>query len=193
MNSYRVAIVNLDTQVCGEEIFDQELTRAYMGGGLGVHILSSRTEPQTDPLAPESVLCVLNGLLVGTGVPAASKLTFYARSPLTGIWGESTVGGHWPAKLRATGFDGIIISGESRKPVLIRLEEDGAHIDGAEDIWGKDTFEASEMLGERYPQYAIACIGPGGERALPIASVMADGKIARAAGRGGLGAVMGSK
>ena len=193
MNGYKVTTINLDTSECAEETFPQELTREYMGGGLGVYILNTRTKPDTDPLASESVLCVLNGLLVGTGVPAASKLTFYARSPLTRIWGESTVGGHWPAKLKATGFDGAIIHGKADRPVLIRIEEDGAHIDPAEDIWGKDTFDTYEMLGERYPGYAVACIGPAGERTLPMATIMADGRIARAAGRGGLGAVMGSK
>ena len=193
MNKYRIATVELNSGICGEEIFPEELTRAYMGGGLGVHILTERTSPETPPLAPESVLCLLDGLLVGTGAPAASKLTFYARSPLTGIWGESAVGGQWPAKLRATGFDGIAIRGRARTPVLIRLEADGAHIDPAEDIWGKDTFETSQTLGEGYPKYAVACIGPAGERCLPIAAVLADGRIARAAGRGGLGAVMGAK
>ena len=193
MKQYKVATVDLSAMICSEQVFDQELTRAYMGGGLGVYILNNQTTPQTDALAPESVLCLLNGLLVGTGVPAASKLTFYARSPLTGIWGESTVGGHWPAKLRATGFDGIVICGKAKAPVLIRLQEDGAHIDTAEDIWGKDTFETCEVISRRYPKYAVASIGPAGERTLPIATVMADGKIARTAGRGGLGAVMGSK
>ena len=193
MKEYRVATVNLNEKVCGEEIFDENLTRAYMGGGLGVYILSKETTPATDALAPESLLCLLDGLLVATGAPAASKLTFYARSPLTGIWGESTVGGHWPAKLRTTGFDGIIIRGRAEIPVLIRLEEDGAHIDPAEELWGKDTFETSDVLSERYPKYAVACIGPAGERCLPIASITADGRIARTAGRGGFGAIMGSK
>ncbi len=193
MNRYRIATIDLNSRTCTEKTFTEDLTRTYMGGGLGVYILNEQTSPRTEALAPESVLCLLDGLLVNTGAPAASKLTFYARSPLTGIWGESTVGGHWPAKLRTTGFDGIVIRGRAERPVLIRLEEDGAHIDSAEDTWGKDSFETSQILNIRYPKYAVACIGPAGERCLPIAAIMTDGRIARAAGRGGLGAVMGSK
>ena len=193
MNTFRVATIDLDAGTCGEERFDEALMRAYLGGGLGVEVLRTRTCPDTDALAPDSVLCILNGLLVGTGVPAASKLTFYARSPLTGIWGESTVGGHWPAILRTTGFDGLIIRGGSAKPVVIRLEEDGAHLDAADTLWGKDTFETFDRIREVHREYAVACIGPAGEMCVPMASIMADGRIARAAGRGGLGAVLGSK
>ena len=193
LKEYNVATVDLTSKACGQKRFCEALTRAYLGGGLAVDFLSRQTTAQTAALGPESVVCLFAGLLVGTAVPGASKLTFYARSPLTGIWGESTVGGHWPAKLRGSGFDGIIIRGRAESPVVIRLEEDGAHIDRADDIWGKETFDTSDVLEQRYPGCAIACIGPAGERRLPIASVITDGRIARAAGRGGLGAVLGSK
>ena len=193
MKEYNVATIDLSSGECGRKVFDEAVTRAYVGGGLGAYFLCKETGPEVDALAPESPVCILNGLLTGTGVPGGPKLSFCARSPLTGIWGESTVGGHWPTKLRATGFDGLIIRGASDHPVVIRLEEDGAHIDDAGDLWGQDTFEAADTLTERYPNYSMACIGQGGERCLPIASAIIDGRVARAAGRGGLGAVLGSK
>jgi aldehyde:ferredoxin oxidoreductase len=193
MKTYRVATVDLSTGQCSERCFDESLTRAYLGGGLGAYVLCQETTADIEPLADESVVCVLNGLLTGTGVPGGPKLSFRARSPLTGIWGESTVGGHWPTHLRHTGFDGLIIRGRSDSPVVIRLEEDGAHLDDAGSLWGMDTFDASDQLAQQYPDYAMACIGPAGERCLPISSVIVDGRIARAAGRGGLGAVLGSK
>jgi len=193
LKEYNVATVDLTRSACGQERFCEEVTRAYLGGGAAVDVLTRQTTSETPALGPESVVCVLAGLLVGTAVPGASKLAFYARSPLTGIWGESTVGGHWPAKLRGSGFDGITIRGRAESPVVIRLEEDGAHIDPADDVWGKDTFDTFDVLQQRYPGCAIACIGPAGERQLLIASVITDGRVARAAGRGGLGAVLGSK
>ena len=193
MKEYKVATLDLTNKACGQKTFCDELTRAYLGGALAVDVLNRETNHEIQALDPQSVVCLFAGLLVGTAVPGASKLTFYARSPLTGIWGESTVGGHWPAKLRRSGFDGIIIRGKASAPVVIRLHEDGAHIDPAGDLWGKETFETSDILQQRYPGFATACIGPAGERRLPISSVITDGRVARAAGRGGLGAVMGSK
>ena len=193
MKEYRVATIDLDSNTCGVRVFDESVTRAYLGGGLGAYMLSKETDAGVDALSGDSPVCILNGLLTGTGVPGGPKLSFCARSPLTGIWGESTVGGHWPTHLRATGFDGLIIRGISEHPVVIRLEEDGAHIDDAGDLWGQDTFDTADLLGEKYPKYAMACIGQGGENCLPIASAIIDGRVARAAGRGGLGAVLGSK
>jgi aldehyde:ferredoxin oxidoreductase len=193
MEQYRALDVDLASGETKQRVFAPDLTRAYLGGGLAARLLTDETSPETDPLAPESVMCLFGGLLTATGVPSASKLSVCARSPLTGIWGESTVGGDWPAKLRATGFDGIILRGRADGPVVVRVEEDGAHIDSAIDLWGKDTFETYDALAERYPGCAAACIGPGGEGLLPIASFAADGRIARMAGRGGMGAVLGSK
>jgi len=193
VEEYKALDVDLASGKAESRIFAADLTRAYLGGGLAARVLTDETSPETDPLAPESVMCLFGGLLTATGVPSASKLSVCARSPLTGIWGESTVGGDWPAKLRGTGFDGIILRARADGPVIVRVEEDGAHIDSAGDLWGKDTFETSDALAERYPGYAAACIGPGGERLLPIASFAADGRAARMAGRGGMGAVLGSK
>lgn len=193
MKEYRILGIDLASGEARPRVFAEDTTRAYLGGGLAARVLRNETSPETEPLAPESVICLFGGLLTGTGVPSASKLSVYARSPLTDIWGESTVGGEWPAKLRGTGFDGIILRARADAPVVVRLEEGGAHIDPAEDLWGRDTFDTSDALAERYPGYAAACIGPGGERLLPVASFAADGRAARMAGRGGMGAVLGSK
>ena len=85
MKEYNVATIDLSSGECGRKVFDEAVTRAYVGGGLGAYFLCKETGPEVDALAPESPVCILNGLLTGTGVPGGPKLSFCARSPLTGI------------------------------------------------------------------------------------------------------------
>ena len=104
------------------------------------------------------------------------------------------MGGHWGLGLKGTGYDGIIVQGASDKPVYIYIDEDGAHIEDAGDIWGKDTYETDALLKQKYGNnIVVQSIGQAGERQIKIACIMTDGKDARAGGRCGLGAVMGSK
>jgi len=169
--------------------------RQYLGGsGLGAKLLFASTAAAADPLAPDSPLLFLTGPLTGTKVPLSGRHAVVAKSPLTGIWGEADSGGTWGVKLKRAGYDGIIITGKAAAPVYLWVHEAGVEIRPAVHLWGKDTFETDEaVIGETHKDAAVACIGPAGEKLVLLAAIMNDGKDARAAGRCGLGAVMGAK
>ena len=178
-----------------DEKIGEDLYRKYIGGvGLQAYYLYKETDDKTDPLGPENRLMFMVGPYTGTGIPSSGRHSIVAKSPLTGIWGEADVGGHWGLGLKGTGYDGIIVQGASDKPVYIYIDEDGAHIEDAGDIWGKDTYETDALLKQKYGNnIVVQSIGQAGERQIKIACIMTDGKDARAGGRCGLGAVMGSK
>jgi aldehyde:ferredoxin oxidoreductase len=168
--------------------------RRYYGGcGLAARLymdLPALPAP-TEPAAP---LYIIPGLVTGTLASSACRIVFCGRSPLTGIWNEATAGGFFGAELRFAGWDGIILTGRAARPSLLWIEDDKAALLPAESLWGLETLEAAEQvraLTDRRAQTAV--IGPAGERLLPMANVMLGGDDCRAAGRGGMGAVMGSK
>ena len=173
----------------------RETLLKYVGGsGLGAHTLFTGTGRETDPLGPDNLLIFNTGPFTGTRIPSSGRHSVVAKSPLTGIWGESDVGGRWGTMLKKTGFDGIIIRGKSPEPVYIFIKEGDVKIEKAFHLWGKDTHTTSFMLKKELGRKAqVACIGQAGERGVVLASIMHDGKDSRAAGRCGLGAVMGSK
>jgi len=177
-----------------EEVATEE-TRAYIGGsGLAAKRLWEMTGKETKPLGSENVLIFMTGPLTGTKVPLSGRHEVVAKSPLTGIYGESDVGGRWGTELKKAGFDGVIITGKSSRHVYLWINESAAELRDAGHLWGLDTYEASRILRKETDQKAIeACIGPAGERLALIAGIMHDGRDGRAAGRCGLGAVMGSK
>ena len=154
------------------------------GGGAGV----------PDALAPESPLWFLTGPLCGTIAPTSGRHAVVARSPLTGIWGESDSGGGFGPALKKAGFDGVCIVGQAERPVYLWIHDGECEIRDAAKVWGRDTYETDAALRAETAQKAVvAAIGPAGERCVPMAAVMHDGRDARAAGRCGLGAVMGAK
>lgn len=173
----------------------EDVCRQYLGGsGLGAKYLFEMTTAGTDPLGPANPLFFLTGPLTGTRVPLSGRHAVVAKSPLTGIWGESDSGGTWGVKLKRAGYDGIIVTGKAQSPVYLWVHEAGAEIRPAAHLWGKDTFETeTAVLAETHRNAGVACIGPAGEKMVLLAAIMNDGKDARAAGRCGLGAVMGSK
>ncbi len=193
--SGRLLKVNLfDLSTAIEEI-DGSLYRNYLGGsGLGAHWLYYDYYYRHAPLHPEQPLIFIAGLLTGTMVPTACKTSVCGRSPQTGIWSEATVGGFWGQQLRGAGYDAIIITGKAEKPVYLWLSEEGALIRPAGRFMGMDTYAASdEIRKETDPKAQVACIGPAGENLVNLASIMIGGHEGRAAGRCGLGALMGSK
>jgi aldehyde:ferredoxin oxidoreductase len=136
----------------------------------------------------------MTGPFTGTKVPLSGRHEVVAKSPLTGIYGESDVGGRWGTELKKAGFDGVVVTGKSARHTYLWINESGAEFRDADHLWGLDTYETSPILRKETDQKAIeACIGPAGERLARIAAIMHDGRDARAAGRCGLGAVMGSK
>lgn len=173
---------------------DEKDLREFIGGaGLGVKLHYDMRTFEVDPLSPENVLMLLTGPITATKAPSTSRLEFCAKSPLTGIWGESNSGGKMATYLKYAGWDGIIIEGRSEKPVYIRVDSNGAEIVDASGIWGKGCYESQETIekevGEK--RVATAVIGPAGENLVKYACIQVDNS--RHAGRTGMGAVMGSK
>ena len=176
-----------------EEALDEKMCRDFIGCyGIGARILYSRQKPGVDPLGPENTLGFVTGPLTGTPVPTGSRYMVVAKSPLTGGWGEANSGGYFGSYLKFAGFDAVFFTGISPKPVYLLLDNGKAQIKDAGHLWGKDCYETEDILMAEYGKDSrVACIGPSGEKVSLIAGIMTD--HGSAAGRSGLGAVMGSK
>ncbi len=194
---YTEKVVWVDLTKGAYEIRDlgDELLEKFIGGvGIGTKILYEEGLKDTDPLSPHAPLIITTGPLTGTGVPTSGRVSVIALSPETLSYGESDVGGTWGVGLKRACFDGIVIKGRSEVPVYLRISPEEVTIEDATSLWGKDTFETSAALKNRWGGSAkVMCIGPAGERLSKIAAIFTDGVHARVAGRGGLGAVMGAK
>ena len=187
--------VDLGThEISDLELDEQTLQQTIGGTGLAGRILWEEMAGGTDPLAEEAVLLILAGPFAGTRVPCADRTSIVCKSPLTGIWAESDVGGKFAGVLRSCGYDGLLIRGRADAPVFLEISEDAAHIRSAESLWGRDTYRTHEILERRLgPRISTLAIGPAGERQVLLASIVSDGQDARVAARCGVGAVMGSK
>ncbi len=186
--------VDLTTRRVADETIPEATLRAYIGGsGLGSRVLFDETTRTTDPLGPENRLLFLTGPLTGTTIPTSGRHAVVAKSPL-GMWGEADCGGTFGYELKRAGIDGIIFEGQADQPVYLLIADGAASLEDARELWGRDTFETQDILRARHgDRMVVTCIGPGGERLAPIAAILNDGRNARPAARGGLGAVMGSK
>ncbi len=175
-------------------VFDPAVARRLLGGnGLGAEVLWDEVGPEIDPLAPEAVLVFASGPLTGTAWPCSGRSEVVARSPLTGIYGDSNAGGTFGPGLKFAGYDAIIVRGAADAPVVLCIHDGVASIEPAGEVWGLDTRETEDALRRRYgaPTLQVASIGPAGERGVRFASIQATPN--RSYGRCGLGAVMGSK
>ncbi|MFX1578277.1 MAG: aldehyde ferredoxin oxidoreductase family protein [Promethearchaeota archaeon] len=187
----RVDLTNGSTSVTS---LDDDLLRKFIGGaGLGTRLLYDLIDADTDPLGPENPLLYLTGPLCGTMAPTGSKSTFCSRSPKTGLFGYSTVGGHLGADLKFAGYDGIIFTGAAKEPSYLLVEDTDVEIRSARHLWGKNTEDVWEILKKEtgHRNAGIARIGIAGENLVKYANIIVD--HFRAAGRTGQGAVMGSK
>ncbi len=171
---------------------DDDLRRRYLGGrGLGVKLYTQLCDQNTDPLSAENALIFLTGPVTGTAL-TAGRYQIVSRSPLTTTICDSSSGGTFGAALKKTGLDGIVVTGRADRPVYLHVTDDGVEVKDAAHLWGKDTPATKQaLLDETSARAAVASIGPAGENQVLFAAVMNDKD--RAAGRGGLGAVMGSK
>ena len=169
-----------------------ELRRKYLGGrGLGVKLYSDMCSSQIEPLSLENALIFLTGPLTGI-IPTAGRYQVISRSPLTNTICDSSSGGVFGNHLKKTGLDGVIITGKAEKPVYLLITDNGIEIKDASHLWGKNTQQTRDALTEKYSVKAsVASIGPAGENQVVYAAIMNDKD--RAAGRGGMGAIMGSK
>ena len=191
----KILYVNLSSSKHTINELSADDAKTYIGGsGIGAKILFDETDEHTEPLGPENVLIFMTGPFTGTPVVCSSRYSVVSKSPITGIFGESNSGGSWAEMLKKSGFDGIVIKGKASKPVYLWLNNGKVELRDARHIWGKDTFEIDPILkSEADSKAVVACIGQAGENCVPLAAIMNDGIEARAAGRCGMGAVMGSK
>jgi len=190
----KILLVDLTVGSVREEGVEEGVYRHFIGGlGLGVRFLYERMRAGIDPLGPDNWLGFLPGLLTGTRVPMTGRHMVVTKSPLTGTWCDSNAGGFFGTELKRAGYDGVLISGISSRPVFLLVHEGTAELRGANHLWGRDTSETVEMLRRELgdPRFRVACIGPSGESLSLLAAIVHDGT--RVAGRGGPGAVMGAK
>jgi aldehyde:ferredoxin oxidoreductase len=185
--------VDLSTSALADEQPDPAFLRAFIGGyGLGAAILYERVPVDADPLGPDNMLGLITGPLTGTPAIMASRYCAVAKSPLTGGWGDANSGGDFGPALKFAGYDAVFVRGISDQPVYLLIEDGQAELRPASDLWGMDAVETEEVLQARHgPDTRVACIGPAGERLSLVSCIIND--RGRAAGRSGLGAVMGSK
>jgi aldehyde:ferredoxin oxidoreductase len=186
----RVNLTNLSSK---EEQLSDELVKNYLGGaGFAIKYLYDEVKPRTPALDKENKLIFAVGPLTATGAPCASRMAVVAKSPLTGAVGMALAGGQFPSEMKLAGYDMMIIEGRADKTVYIAIKDGKVQFRNAEKIMGMMTTDTQlfikDELGDQ--NYRIACIGPAGERQVPIACIVNE---RRAAGRKGLGAVMGSK
>jgi len=185
--------VNLSNKSIKVEKLNMEYARDYFGGrGLGSKYLYEEIDPQIDALSPENKLIFMTGPVTGTYATCAGRFNVIAKAPLTGTIGASNSGGHFGPELKFAGYDGIIFEGKANSPVYLHISDDLIELKDASHIWGKNVNETTDLLlAENEENARVACIGPAGEKLVLFAAVMNDRD--RAAGRSGLGAVMGSK
>lgn len=196
MNGYfgRMLIADLASRTGRTELLAENLLRKYVGGsGLGAYFLSRMVPPTADPLGPQNAVIFSVGPFCLTRVPTSGRHQVTTLSPLTGIFAESDVGGRWGGAFHGTGYEVLVITGVSDTPVSLLVTENGAEFEDASDVWGRDTIETYDHYQRKYPDSETACIGVAGERLVRISSLMHDGRHARAAGRCGIGAVLGSR
>ncbi len=186
--------VNLDNKKIVREEIKPTYMRMFIGGvGLGAKYLFDEVEPAISPLSPENKVIFAPGALAGTPFPSSSRLSVVSKSPLTGLYGDSNAGGFIASQIKQAGYDLIIFSGRSDKPVYVWINDDNVEIGDASHIWGKNVLEADTIIkkdtGDN--EASTALIGQAGENLVKFACVMTE--VWCAAGRTGIGAVMGSK
>ncbi len=189
----RIAHIDLTTRTVEYKPIPVEWARKYVGArGLGVRYLFENG-PQVDPLSPDNLLCFMNGPLTGTDANMSGRQAVVTKSPLTGTITDSHIGGWSAARLRWSGFDGLIFKGKASTPVYVYVHDGQVDILDASDLWGKGIHEVMSILKERYGRkdLSITAIGQAGENLARFACWVNEND--RAAGRGGTGCVGGSK
>ena len=189
----KVLRVDLSSGRIDSEPLDPSAARDYVGGrGLGIYFLNRLVDPHCDHLSPENALIMTTGPLTGTTTPTGGRYMITTKSPLTGSLTCSNSGGRFPREFKLCGFDALIITGRSAQPAYLWIQDGRIELRLAAHLWGLEVPETTDrLLAETDPQARVACIGPAGERGVLFACVMNDRD--RAAGRGGVGTVMGSK
>ncbi len=185
--------VNLSNKGISKEPLREDWARDFVGGvGLSARILYEELPAKIDPLGPENKMALMTGPVNGTMIPSASRSCICAKSPYTKSFFHSIFGGYLGPELKFAGYDGLIVEGQAKSPAYLWIDDDKVEIRDASHLWGKNPFEAEEIIRKEIgdEEIHIATIGLAGEEKAPYAMILLD---IRAAGRGGMGAVMGSK
>lgn len=189
--SGKILVADLSKKETSTIPIDERITSKFLGGsGYASRLLYDVIDPKADPLGPDNALLFMTGPLTGTLAPSTGRHVVCGKSPITGLWGESHSGGHFGERIRASGFDGILVKGASESPVFLQVDNGVAEILPAANLWGLPTKETQDTLKTRKSRMQVACIGPAGENLVKFASIVNEERVAA---RCGLGAVMGSK
>src|SRR5215207_2259475 len=188
----RALVVDVTDGFAQEFALDERALRRYVGGvGLGTYLMHRLAPRGVDALAPEAPLALVFSPLVGTPLTTSAKFAVVAKSPLTNRLNDALASSHFAIAGKLSGRDALVVTGAREEPSVLLVDGDGARVQGAADLWGLPAADAEARLRKRLgPAWRIAAIGPAGERLVRYATVSHDG---RHAGRGGLGAVLGSK
>ncbi|MGB4588012.1 MAG: aldehyde ferredoxin oxidoreductase family protein [Clostridiaceae bacterium] len=188
----KLARINLSTGEIKTEVLDLDLAKKYIGGrGLGTKILYDEGIATVEPLSEQNKIVFATGAIAGTNSPTSGRYMVVTKSPLNNMIASSNSGGKWGAKLKYAGWDALIVEGKSEKPVYLNIEDEKIEILSAEPFVGMLSESLDDLLKEMHPKCSVLNIGPAGENQSLIAAVINDKD--RAAGRSGVGAVMGSK
>lgn len=184
--------VDLTSERIQEKKLDKELAEKFIGGkGLGAKILYDELEAGVDPLSPENIILFMTGPLTGTSVVTSGRWCLVTKSPHTGIYLDSQIGGNFGHRLKKAGYDFILVRGKAANLCYLLVTSEGSTIISAKEVWGRGTFATEEILQGKHPKSEVASIGIAGEKLVTYANVMTG--RSHMAGRGGSGAVMGSK
>jgi len=189
----KILRVNLMDQTTKKEKLPLKVAKDFIGGaGFGIKFLFDEVKGGTDPLSPENKLIFAPGPFTGTTVPCASRIAVTGKSPLTNAVGMCLSGGHFPAELKHAGYDVLIVEGKAEKPTYLWVKDGEVRFRDASKIWGTQTSDCQQIIKDELndQNIRVSCIGPAGERLSRMACIINE---RRAAGRKGLGAVMGSK
>ena len=190
----KIAYVNLSTGTVSKKPISRKIRELYLGGrGLNMYLLYNHLKPNVDPLSPENLLLVGSGLLTGIPCLGSGRCDIAAKSPLTGAVGDSNIGGFFAPELRFAGYDHLAITGKADRPSYLMIKDDSIEIKEASHLWGKDTFDTQKIIRREEDDENIfsLVIGVAGENLVRYANVRTGMK--NAAGRTGMGCVMGSK
>jgi aldehyde:ferredoxin oxidoreductase len=187
-------IIDLGAMSARVEKIDPQVLSRFLGGrGVNAWTLATQLPAEADPLGPENILCFGAGLLTGTTVPSSGRFNVSAKSPATNLFGDANSGGFWAPELKYAGYDQILVLGSAAEPVYVLVRDEVTEIRSAKHLWGKSVWDTERLLKEELEDESIqiCSIGQAGENRVRYAAVINN--LSRAAGRTGMGAVMGAK
>jgi aldehyde:ferredoxin oxidoreductase len=188
----RLLEIDLAERKVRSSSLEMSVATQYLGGkGFAARYLYDHLPKGCDPLSPDNLLFFATGPLTGSLFPGSGRCIVSTKSPATGYWLDANCGGSFGPELKMAGYDALVIRGIALEPVFLSIDGEKVNIGEAKDLWGKDTFSTHQSIRRRLgEEFRVACIGEAGERRASIANIISE---ARAFGRGGAGAVMGSK